>query len=187
MSRPVNPFDPFGFFAAGPFAMFQAGLEMMQVWQRAMLPMLSLPPRPTQRPGQIISPWQFAGLIPRVDSRVTPVTSDRAAARPPAPARLPDADERQSVEAQIALRQGRADPWLGCLQGAEIVYPEVPAVEDKPSVDRPVLDSVVDQARIVKPRAAVVAKTAPAKKAAAKAAPTGEKKTVAARKARIPK
>lgn len=197
MSRVVNPFDPFGLLSGGPLAMFRAGLDFVQTWQRSMLPLLSLSARSISAFG-IASPWKFAGFIPQVDARATPTAAKREAE--PTALRA----DRLSVEAQIAQRQGRESPSLGCMQGVTVVYPEVREVErPAPPPAAPVLDALVSRARVAKPKATVAVKAEPAakvepvkaepaKKAATKPAgvkkaaakPAGEKKVAAARKAK---
>lgn len=166
MPRLANPFDPFGFFSSGPMALMQVGLELMQAWQRALLPMLALPTRSLSSV-DLMRPWQFAGFIPQVDARVTPAASNRN----PTPAAMPvipaAADDRLAMEAELARKQGRANPWLGCLQGVQVVYPETPVLAEKAAGDVPVLDAVVKKARVAKPKASATAVSAPAKKAAA--------------------
>jgi hypothetical protein len=166
MSRPANPFDPFGFFSSGPMAMMQVGLELMQAWQRALMPMLALPTRSLSRV-DLMRPWQFAGFIPQVDARVTPAASNRNVTPPAMPVKLAAVDDRLAMEAELARKQGRTNPWLGCLQGVQVVYPETPVVADKAASDVPVLDAMVKKARAAKPKASATAVSAPAKKTAA--------------------
>lgn len=200
MTPGSNPFDPFGFITGGPLAFWNIGWRMMEAWQKAWLPLLGggapgLPMLPALSP---LAPWiPGPNLWPQIEARLTPIAGEsgndaaRLSMRVQVPAFGGGREERLAVEALIARQQGREVPWLGCLNGANVVYPNAgslpprhPEVREgeKKQADESVTRKAV--AAVRKPRSAKAAVTtgeaaAPVVGEAARGRPAAAKQTAA--------
>lgn len=99
----VSSFQPLNFWAQGPWMFFNMGLQFMQTWQKECFSRLQMIPLTAVSP--------FSASLP------TTVASDAPVAEKPiaAPAEI------QSLLNEVAARQGRETPLLGCLQNVKVV------------------------------------------------------------------
>lgn len=88
----VSPFEPLNFWAQGPWVFFNMGLKFMQTWQDECFSRLSL---------------------------VVPAAGKPLARNGVKPEQT--LCEIQLLNKEIAARQGRQMPLLGCLQGVQVV------------------------------------------------------------------
>ena len=128
-----SSYDPFGLWA-GPWFFMDLGLKFMRTWQEACYSRLKLN----------AAPQLFLPAMPRI------------------PFARPDG-ERTMLEGEIAVRQGRNLPKLGCLTGVRVVGGPDVAAENK-TAEKPVVEKAV---------------TKPAAKSAGKPAVTAAAKPVA--------
>lgn len=183
MNPGKNMFDPFGLMAGGPFTAWQqswqVGWRLIENWQRVWLPMMKpvlpmggLPVLPFGPLAGLVKPmtgmFPFGAVFPQVEASLTPIrgaAGDGEAARLSMRVGLPGAaaDEQLSIEALIARRQGRDSPQLGCLQGAEVVYPEVDATS-------PATATLIDATPVTVTRQVAMAAKPAARKPAKKTA-----------------
>lgn len=144
----VSPFDPLTFWAQGPWMFFNIGVRFMQTWQ-----------------DECFSRLRLTSELPKMAPKTVPVV------RPPVAA----GSEIQQLNAEIAARQGRETPLLGCLQGVQVVGGPAP-VDEVRSPAVPVAKPAVAKAVVAK-ASKVAAVKAPAAKAAK--APEATKPAVA--------
>lgn len=187
MNPGTNLLDPFGLLTGGSMAAWQLGWRMLEVWQRAWLPLVDsmlsagaparqpLPLFPTL-PFVPVAPltalFPFADIFPRVEARLTPIpgqAGDEPAARLSMRVQMPEipgamAAEQLSIEALIARKQGRESAWLGCLQGVKVVYPKADSLPQPAVVE-------ITSAATKLPAQPLPAKPATGKAVAAKAPP----------------
>jgi hypothetical protein len=129
----------------GPLALWRAGIQVINVWQRVWLDNVSRTqdlfnawPTASEK---ALAPWSdLAGRwSERADalglganrpaqSRPQAAPSKAAAAVTlPKPVADESLSERKDLEAAIAAKQGRSAPKLGCLEGVEVVGGPVPS------------------------------------------------------------
>lgn len=129
-----SPFEPLSFWAQGPWVFFNMGLKFMQTWQDECFSRLSL-------------------VVPAAGKPLT-----RNGVKPE-----PTLGEIQLLNKEVAARQGRQMPLLGCLQGVEVVggpAAEATKAAAKPAVVKASAPAAVEEAEEVESAESISATSA---------------------------
>ena len=156
----VSPFET-NFWAQGPWAFFNMGLQFMQTWQEECFSRLRLMPV-----------FPLTTLAPR------PAVSLQSEAR-----KSVAASEIKALTDAVAVRQGRETPMLGCLQNVQVVggpVPDVAPVAKKELAPKEAKTTVkATEKSSVKPAVKAVAKSAAKPKVVSAPAPVQSEQRVA--------